>query len=108
MSDLTDNIAAEHVPTYWRSFANDVDIIRCCGKDFGPHPTRKMKRGDEDKAKRDYAAHVAEVTEAAVRTQIATDIKAEATSGRGWLYEPHPYWLNGMADAAWIARGETS
>ena len=76
MSDLTDKIAAEHSPSRWRSFANEVEIIRCCGTDFGPHPTRKPKADDHGKATRDFVAHVAEVTERAVRAQIAADIRA--------------------------------
>lgn len=91
MSTLTDKIAAEHSPSRWRSFANEVEIIRCCGTDFGPHPTRKPKADDHGKATRDFVAHVAEVTERAVRAQIAANIRAWAAEQEDGVLTSGPY-----------------
>lgn len=46
-----------HRPSRWRSFSNDNEVLRCCGQDFG-NATRKARRGDDEQAWADWAAHV--------------------------------------------------
>lgn len=36
-----------HKPSRWRSFTTEMEVLRCCGQDFGP-VTRRPKRGDPD------------------------------------------------------------
>ena len=87
MSKLTDRIAGEHQlkwlpPEY-------VDRACECGLIF------KMPMSLS--ASNVYAEHMAEVTEAAVREQVARDIEAELTIGGVTSYEGD--------EAARIARG---
>ncbi|MGO4298272.1 hypothetical protein [Glutamicibacter sp. MCAF14] len=53
-------ILEAHKPSRWRSFTNENEILRCCGKDFG-NATKKAKRGDGHLAWTEFNAHVAEV-----------------------------------------------
>ena len=78
MSALTDRIAAEHRYLPRRRYK-----LCACGVVLG--------------AKETMRAHVATVTEAAVREQVARDIEAELTIGGVTSYEGD--------DAARIARG---
>ena len=77
MSALTDRIAAEHMPTR-------TSACTCGGMRLGEY----------------YPRHIAEVTEAAVREQVARDIRAQRER----------YSCTGLEDAAYddaarIARG---
>lgn len=51
-------VLLEHKPSRWRSFTNDVEILRCCGQDFGNY-AKKPRRTDKS-AYELWAAHVAE------------------------------------------------
>lgn len=53
-----------------------------------------------------FVAHIAAVTEAAVREQVARDIEAEHTDASSWVAERHlAAWQAALAAAAKIARG---
>ena len=65
MSDLTDKIAAEHEYVTHSWYTGDGDQFTRPGCVCTDEPVE------------DYTAHLAEVTEAAVRAQIAADIEAE-------------------------------
>lgn len=48
---------ARHRPSRWRSFTNDVEILRCCGQDFG-NATRRATRGEDERTWAAWSAHV--------------------------------------------------
>ena len=54
-----------------------------------------------------FVAHIAAVTEAAVREQVARDIEAARSQAVAWVAESHLFaWQAALANAARIARGE--
>ena len=86
MSALTDKIAAEHQRIFH-------------GYGFGPHCTCGWVHRDFNGSQK-HVMHIAEVTEAAVREQVARDIRAQRER----------YSCTGLEDAAYddaarIARG---
>ena len=88
MSDLTDRIAAEHRDALYIDTA-DAIICKGCGETIF-----------------DIAHHIANVTEAAVREQVARDIEAARTDASSWVAERHlAAWQAALAAAARIARG---
>jgi hypothetical protein len=60
MAEGIAEVLRAHKPSRWRSFTNENEILRCCGKDFG-NATRKPSRDDSEKAWAEFAAHQAEV-----------------------------------------------
>ena len=84
MSALTDRIAAKHQRIFNAQYG------------LGPHCTCGWIHHDYDGSQK-HVKHVAEVTEAAVREQVARDIEAELTIGGVTSYEGE--------EAARIARG---
>ena len=84
MSALTDRIAAEHVPL---ALGTQPGLCSCGASPDNPNEYISSWR----------ARHMAEVTEAAVREQVARDIEAELTIGGVTSYEGD--------EAARIARG---
>ena len=83
MSALTDQIAAEHMPTR-------TSACTCGG----------MRLGEC------YPRHIATVTEAAVREQVARDIETARSEAAARIAESHlPAWQEALANAARIARG---
>ena len=84
MSALTDRIAAEHSYTWTNAE---------CACDASRHVWME-----------DFAAHIAEVTEAAVREQVAQDIEAERDDPL--QCDPGCEVCYGLNLAARIARGE--
>ena len=87
MSDLTDKIAAEH-PRLMYSVGVGHNYVCGCG----------------DRLMHGHTRHVAEVTEAAVRAQIAADI--EAARGRHADRSFHTDGIReGLGFAARIAKG---
>ena len=99
MSALTDRIAAEHRIVHLDSIQN-VERLACEGCDW------RATVLDGDKARR---THVAEVTEAAVREQVARDIEYAESMSRASLIERPKIgpgeFLNDWQWAAKIARG---
>ena len=84
MSALTDRIAAEHMPT-------TTSACTCGGMKLGEY----------------YPRHLIEVTEAAVREQVAQDIETARSEAAARIAESHlPAWQEALANAARIARGE--
>lgn len=96
MSALTDRIAAEH--------AQETVNGRygcACGESS---PDRYFDIYED--LTHWHRAHVAAVTEAAVREQVARDIEAEHTDASSWVAERHlAAWQAALAAAAKIARG---
>ena len=92
MSALTDKIAAEHGG--W--FKLD-GVWRCnCGEPLPSSANADMW----------MRAHIAEVTEAAVREQVARDIETARSEAAARIAESHlPAWQEALANAARIARG---
>lgn len=46
----------EHQPSRWRSITTELEVLRCCGEDFGP-ATRRPRKG-EPTAWEAWANHV--------------------------------------------------
>ena len=84
MSALTDRITAEHFPL---ALGTQPGVCSCGASPDNPNEYISSWR----------ARHMAEVTEAAVREQVARDIEAELTIGGVTSYEGD--------EAARIARG---
>jgi len=102
MSALTDRIAAEHVFGTATSASGLSLYCDSCRRPVGE------LMGSES---REFliARHVAEVTEAAVRAQIAADIEAEHLHPDDWDATPIDRgFTQGITAAARIARGESS
>ena len=90
MSALTDDISRHH----WRLGVGHPDIDVClCGW--------KQHRNNGQIG---YNRHLIEVTEAAVREQIAAEIEAAAEC-RSWIADSA--LIQGMREAAEIARGRS-
>ena len=86
MSALTDRIAAEH--HVYRTYVHDD--LACTGCDFAwQRSASDVANGtlDGTAVQEAAAAHIATVTEAAVREQVARDIEAELTIGGVTSYE---------------------
>lgn len=94
MSALTDRIAREHWIVLDPAFYTDTGRweVKCrCGA--------RVPDGH-------FNAHIAAVTEAALREQVAQDIEAEHTDASSWVAERHlAAWQAALAAAAKIARG---
>lgn len=86
MSDLSDKIAEDHHTFKYRYPADDVCI--CGAAVCTVHG---------------FARHVAEITETALRAQIAADINAQAVAVEEWLGSEHGS-IDGLVEAAKIAR----
>ena len=96
MSALTAKITREH-EFRW---VGDVMGRGCmCGESFDFVPV-------DCTASAAYAAHIAAVTEAAVREQVARDIETARAAAPAWVDERHlSAWTAALASAARIARG---
>ena len=93
MSALTDRIAAKHQRIFNARYG------------LGPHCTCGWIHHHYDGSQK-HVKHVAEVTEAAVREQVARDIEAAHTDASSWVAERHlAAWQAALAAAARIARG---
>ena len=94
MSALTDRIAAEHGIM---SSGAEGPYCKGCGtpvEAIGGNYTIG------------HAAHIAAVTEAAVREQVARDIETARSEAAARIAESHlPAWQEALANAARIARG---
>ena len=92
MSALTNRIAAEH-----GGWFNLDGVWRCnCGEPLPSSANADMW----------MRAHIAAVTEAAVRDQVAQDIEAARAAAPTWVDERHlSAWTAALASAARIARG---
>ena len=89
MSALSDDISRRH----WRLGFSDPSTDVCmCGW-----------RQGRDNGQIGYNRHLVEVTEAAVREQIAAEIESAAEC-RSWIADSA--LIQGMREAAEIARGE--
>ena len=90
MSALTDDISRHH----WRLGVGhpDVDVCLCGWKQH------------RDNGQIGYNRHLIEVTEAAVREQIAAEIEA-AAEWRSWIEDSA--LIQGMREAVEIARGRS-
>ena len=83
MSALSDKITAEHIPTR-------TSACTCGGMRLGEY----------------YPLHIANVTEAAVREEVARDIETARSEAAARIAESHlPAWQEALANAARIARG---
>ena len=99
MSALTDRIAAEH-DTYLTYLTGGDLRASCEGCDW-------TFEGDSIDAVVECSRHVAAVTEAAVREQVARDIETARSEAAARIAESHlPAWQEALANAARIARGE--
>ena len=89
MSALTDDISRRH----WRLGVGhpDIDVCMCGWKQH------------RDNGQIGYNRHLIEVTEAALREQIAAEIEAAAEC-RSWIADSA--LIQGIREAAEIARGE--
>ena len=93
MSALTDRIAVAHQRIFNAQFGR------------GPHCTCGWIHHDYDGSQK-HVRHVAEVTEAAVREQVARDIETARAAAPAWVDERHlSAWTAALASAARIARG---
>ena len=105
MSALTDRIAAEH--HVYRTYVHDD--LACTGCDFAwQRSASDVANGtlDGTAAQEAAAAHIAAVTEAAVREQVAQDIETARSEAAARIAESHlPAWQEALANAARIARG---
>ena len=102
MSALTDRIAAEH--HVYRTYVHDD--LACTGCDFAwQRSASDVANGtlDGTAVQEAAAAHIATVTEAAVREQVARDIEAELTDPL--QCDPGCEVCAGLNLAARIARG---
>ena len=98
MSALTDRIAAEH-DTYLTYLTGGDLRASCEGCDW-------TFEGDSIDAVVECSRHVAAVTEAAVREQVARDIEAARAAAPTRVDERHlSAWTAALANAARIARG---
>ena len=83
MRPLTEKIVAEHMPTR-------TSACTCGGMQLGEY----------------YPRHIANVTEAAVREEVARDIETARSEAAARIAESHlPAWQEALANAARIARG---
>ena len=102
MSALTDKIAAEH--HVYRTYVHDD--LACTGCDFAwQRSASDVADGtlDGTAVQEAAAAHIAAVTEAAVREQVAQDIEAARAAAPAWVDERHlSAWTAALASAAWI------
>ena len=99
MSALTDRIASEH-DTYLTYLHGGNLRASCEGCDW-------TFEGDSIDAVMECSRHVATVTEAAVREQVAQDIETARSEAAARIAESHlPAWQEALANAARIARGE--
>ena len=88
MSELTDRIAAKHRDDRLTGFC-------LCGAEV-PWPIGVS-----------LPTHIAAVTEAAVREQVAQDLDAAHSQAAAWVAEEHlSAWQAALASAARIARGD--
>ena len=96
MSALTDRIAAEH---------SQETVNGRYGCACGESSPDRYFDAYEDLTHW-HRAHVAAVTEAAVREQVARDIEAARAAAPAWVDERHlSAWTAALASAARIARG---
>ena len=94
MSKLTDRIAAKHQRIFNARYG------------LGPHCTCGWIHHHYDGSQK-HVKHVAEVTEAAVREQVAQDIEEARSQAPAWVAESHlSTWQAALAYAARIANGE--
>lgn len=101
MSDLSDRIASEHQPV-WSGIVDDRDVYICHCQD------------EDDRTFAAHLAHIAELTERAVREQIAAEIEQRAHSRddlmrvvrAGGSTDWVTGWDAATLTAAGIARGE--
>ena len=105
MSALTDRIISEH--HVYRTYVHDD--LACAGCDFAwQRSVSDVANGTSDgtAVQGAAAAHIAAVTEAAVREQVAQDIEAARAAAPAWVDERHlSAWTAALATAARIARG---
>lgn len=97
MSDLAYYIATEHKLRFHEPSLTTTCSLPTCG-------VEPRLVYDESSLGTVQAHHVAQVTEAAVREQIAAEIEA-AAERRSWIADSA--LIQGMREAAEIARGES-